>query len=661
MTDTATVVSSSPRVGDLAPTSSREGRWRRPPGWLWPLTLVGQVAIAMWLTSYMYFVVDDFMFLQQARTEPFGWLYLREPLFEHFSPITRLLNTILVHVAPGDFAVAHGIQLALYALAVAAFALTARTILGNSWTALALTCIFGQSLFLMRVLMWWTATANILPATGLGLLAFSGYLRWRKSGSSAWLAVSIVAFALALLDYETAILFPVYLGVVRLLVLEDRLDPRAWWAALWRERAAWLSYAALDALALINYLTGYYSPVAHPPAIDLARFLKIALIETFVPALMGISNARLPSDAHPVYVAAQTPVVGAAWLLAIVAVAITLYLRPRVWRCLAAFIVIFLMTVTPVGLNRISMFGLSVGAELYYQQSAQYMFLVLTALALSPEWGGRRAPEGTRDRRLTRRRFPTTLLAAGGAAAVAAYGTLFVMSVEAVAAGAHEPRWAHSYVATFQGSVERVRATTHREPVLLDLRVPVRIMPPAFGLYDRYSQFFPITHPGLRIDEIADPAYALDDSGLLVPVRFSESAQGVLRSASVSATDGSGTAAAPHPNGSTACVPSGRTLSRLHVPLSASQYVMARPGKLPYGIRVRYRMPHRAAVPVILVNATVLAPDLGVDHLWGAGDGGELAPLIMDQRVDELAFDLPPGSCVSDLSIGVFDFSGPPV
>jgi hypothetical protein len=651
MTDHIAAASPDLEVRDVVKASGG-GRWRRPPGWFWPLTLAGQVAVAMWLTSYTYFIADDFMFLQQARTEPFGWHYLREPLFEHFSPITRLLNTALVHVAPGNFAVAHGIQLALYALAVAAFALAARTILGNSWTALALTCVFGQSVFLMRLLTWWTATANILPATALCLVALSGYLRWRRSGSRTWLVVSIAAFALALFDYETAILFPVYLGVVRILVLDDRLDPRAWWSGLWRERAAWLSYGALGGLAFINYYVRYYAPVAHPQAIDLARFLKIALIETFVPALMGIRTS---------YVAPQPLVVGVAWLVAVMAVAITLYLRPRAWRCLPAFIIIFLITMTPVGLNRISSFGLSVGAELYYQQSVQYMFLVLAALALSTEWGGRRAPTPTLGRRLALRTIPTTLLASSGVAAVAAYGILFVMSAEAMAAGASEPRWSHSYVATFHSSAERVRASTHQEPVLIDLRVPPGIMSPAFAPYDRYSQFFPLTYPGLRTDEIADPAYVLDRSGLLVPVRLGESAQGILRSASVSATDGSGVVAAPHPDGSMACVPPGPALSRLHVPLSASQNVTPRPGKLPYGVRVRYRMPYRTAVPLVLVSSTVIAPDVGVDHIWSAGDGGELAPLIMDQRVDELAFDLPPGSCVSDLSIGVFDFSGPPV
>jgi len=46
-----------------------------------------QVAVAAALTSYSFFFVDDFLFMGQARSQPFDLTYLRETLFEHFSPI----------------------------------------------------------------------------------------------------------------------------------------------------------------------------------------------------------------------------------------------------------------------------------------------------------------------------------------------------------------------------------------------------------------------------------------------------------------------------------------------------------------------------------------------------------------------------------------------
>lgn len=653
MTENAASLSSVVhRTGEVAQVGSAS-RWRHPPAMLWPVFIAVQVGSALWLTSYTYFFVDDFLFLQQARTQAFGWAYLREPLFEHFSPVTRALNALLIHVAPGDFAVAHGIQLAIYAATLAAFALVARTILGNSWTAFALTGISGQSLFLFHLLTWWTATANILPASCFALIALAGYLRWRKSGSRSWLLASVVAFALTLLDYETAMLFPVYLALVRLLVLEDRLNPRAWLVALWRERWAWLSYGVLDALAAFHYVRDYYQPAVRPPAGELAHYLEIALVETFVPALVGIKNPMVPLTPYPLALVA-------AWLVIMAAVAVTLYLRPRAWRCIPAFLLIFLATMTPVGLNRIHQFGLGVAVQLDYYQSVHYMFIALTALALSPQWGGRRASPGAPGHFLTIRRPSTGALTAAGLAIIAVYTTLYVTSAGAMAGTHWQARGSRSYVTNFITSLERVRTGTHREPVLIDLQVPEGIMPAVFAPFNRYSQFFPVVDHNLRINQIADPAFIVNDSGQLVPVRFTASAYGRLSAATVSSPDGSDVVPASQVGSSTACVPERHPVSRLHVPLSTAQTVTARPSGLPYGIRISYVAPLRATVPVVLGSANGVAVDTGVNDVWGPGEGGELAPVTLQQEIDEIAFDLTAGSCVTDLTFGVFDISGPP-
>ena len=235
---------------------------RRPPGWLWVASLVAQVVSAALCTGYTFFFVDDFLFMGQARMQPFGVSYLRERLFEHFSPISRLLDTLLVVVSPGSFTLAHGLELAMYAAVLVAFAFVVGAILGNTWATFAFTVAFGQSVFLMRLLNWWTATANILPATVFMLLALGCYLRWRERRSRALLAASLAAYALSLLDYETAILFPAYLALITFGVLEWRSGPRGWLATLWRERWAWIGYVGLAAAELVNYYLYYYSPRA---------------------------------------------------------------------------------------------------------------------------------------------------------------------------------------------------------------------------------------------------------------------------------------------------------------------------------------------------------------------------------------------------------------
>ncbi len=350
-----------------------------PPEWVWALTLGVQVLITGLLTSYTYFFVDDFLLLRQAQTSSFDLNYLRVPLFEHFSPVTRILNKVVVDIAPGSFGFAHALELVMYAAAIAAMMFVLRTIMGRTWGALALTLLFGQSIFLLRLLTWWTATANLLPATVGMLLATGAYLRWWMRGGNGWLVLVFAAFLVALLDYETAMLFPVNLLLIRLFVLSDRLDPREWVRIVWRERTAWIGFAVLDIAALANYFHRYYSQLPHPTGGQVIHFLDIAFFETFIPGLFGIK--QLPSSGTATAVA--TTFAFAA------IVAVTLYFRPRAWRCLVVLVAAFLLTLLPLGLNRIRLFGVSIGAEPYYHQTVQFMFIVLDWLCGYPAVGWR--------------------------------------------------------------------------------------------------------------------------------------------------------------------------------------------------------------------------------------------------------------------------------
>ena len=64
-------------------------------------------------------------------------------------------------------------------------------------------------------------------------------------------------------------------------------------------------------------------------------------------------------------------------------VAFAVWRRPRTWRCIAVFLGIYLLSMVPLGLERISLFGVGIGQELYYQQSLQAIFWILVALTLS--------------------------------------------------------------------------------------------------------------------------------------------------------------------------------------------------------------------------------------------------------------------------------------
>jgi hypothetical protein len=603
--------------------------------------VAAQVLVAVLLTSYTYFFTDDFMFMQQARIDRFGLGYLRAPLFEHFSPITRVLDKFVVDVAPGNWALAHGIQLAIYAATIAAMAFVLRAILGRTWLALALTTLFGQSVFLLRLLNWFTATVNLMPATLFTLLAIGCYLHWTRARGRWWLVASLVAFSGALCDYETAMLFPAFLLSIRLLVLSDSFDPRVWIRELWSERWAWGSYAVLEVAALINYYSNYYSAQPKPTAGQFVHFLEISLIQVFVPGLLGIAHQFTPG----------TVAVVAGNVVFLGLLGATLYLRPRAWRCLAAALIAFLLSMVPLALNRITSYGLYVGAELYYQQSAQFMFVVLCGFALNSRWGGPLRPLPARLQR--RRRVRARSLLPVALAAAAAYGALYVTSVDSLARSSWLPREAHVYIEQFKKSVARVEATTGRQPNLIDITVPYGLLQSNFAPFNQYSYYFPVIDSHLRFDQPSNPAFVVGATGALVQVHLARLAGGRVRDASVSRTTGAGVTRAAVRSGA-ACVPAGHRW-RLLLPLSSTQRLGSGAAGFPYAIEVSYRMPVETNVPVLATapdgKLTVASGDL---HFWGPGTGTGLVVVRAAAVAQSVDLDLPGGSCVSGVTVGQF-------
>jgi hypothetical protein len=589
------------------------------------------VASAAILTSYTYFFVDDFIFLRQAQTVPFGLTYLRLPLFEHFSPISRFLDKVLVTVAPGSFAFAHAMQLALYGTTLVVVALLLSEILGNSWRAFLLTIAFGQSLFLMRLLNWWTATANILPSTAFTALALLGYLRWRRSHSWWWFVVACGGFVGAALDYETGLLVPLYVGAV-LFVVQDDLQPRVLLRTLWRERLIWGAFAAIGALALANYFSKYYFSEPHPSSGRLLHFLEISLFEAFIPALGGIADSVST-------LGQQSAVAVVAALIAAGAVGLALYLRPRVWRCVAAFVLIFLVTMVPLGLNRVQLFGLEIGHELYYQQSLQLMFFVLLAFAIKPSFGPARTsptPIAALARSLLARPWRAAVVAGAG---IAAYAALYVTSVDGLANSSWQPRRAHSFIAAFHASVARVVLRTGHEPVLIDHTLPPDVVPAMFTPFDHYDEFLPVVGARVQFDRAAGPVYVLDEYGRLRPVRFQPVARGLL--------------------GAGACAPAAGAPTAVRVPLQRAVAV-PQSDPTPSALRVTVQMTAGAQVNVAFEKGSRLIPDDAYPHIFPPGRGEYFVPLTLATTVDVVELALPPGSCITRLALGSFAPAGAP-
>jgi hypothetical protein len=420
-------------------------------------------------------------------------------------------------------------------------------------------------------------------------------------------------------------------------------------ASLWRERWAWTGFLLLDAAAIVNYYANYYYAAARPSLSAVASYLEIVLFQTFIPALVGIKYPADPSR-HTAAIVAATVVVGAA-------VAVTLYLRPRAWRCLLAFALVFLLTMLPVALTRIREFGVSVGHVIYYQQSLQFMFLIFAAFAISPRWGGQRirsSPAG-RPRLLALRRHSGRVLPAVGVAAAAAYVALLLTSLNAMSQASWQPRQNSAYVGTYLASDRRLRKAAGSEPVLVDLKVPKQVLPKKLWPYTTYGEFFALFNPKLRVDKIARRIYVVARRGNLRQVRFAAASRGSLEHARVNGHLGSGSAAAPRRGRSLACAAA--TRSWLQVPLAHPQRMTAQGTDLAYALEVRFRTPASSWIAVRLLARRHGLGFATVTHFWGRGSGGQLIPLQFTGVVRAFAFHVPASACVTSVEFGRLRFT----
>jgi len=471
------------------------------------------IAQAGVMTAYRhdtYFFRDDLLFFEQARQTSFGVSYLRLGLFEHFSPISRLLDYILVHAAPGNFTVAFLLMVLMFALTLCAFGAAAVSLLGNGPLALAVTAAFGQSLFQFHLLEWWTATANILPAIGLGLAALAGYVTWQRERRHRWLMVSVVAYALSLGAHEQAMLLGPELLLVRLLVLTPRLTPATALAVVWRERVAWLIYGSLTLLAAWNYYHFYYIARPRPGLRLLAHFAEVSVVETFLPGLLGVKYPEAGAFDHLATVVIVTVIVVAV-------VAVTVLLRRRAWRPWALLGCILGVNTLALATSRAQLYGVVPARQLWYFEGAAFFALLCLGCALSTRVSGPADPTrvaGARRRGL--RPLPTRVGAAIALGVVIGYQGLFATSARALTEAAYEPRLTAAYVNTFLADYRRAEERG-ADVVLLNRDVPPVIQGPEFAPYQRYDRFFPFFVSDLRVDEAPGSTYLVAPDGRLLP------------------------------------------------------------------------------------------------------------------------------------------------
>ena len=355
-----------------------------------------------WLKE-TYFVADDFANFALARLEGLT----PHLLTANYNP----WNASGVHVAPGhrvlDWLVTvpagnrHGAAiLAMVASTGGTLAFTLGTLdalLGRRWLHYPIVFVLGLAFPLLITGSWFAAGAHALPGLCFVAGTMWGYARWKRGGGGWALAATFASMALGLSFSPQPVIAVLYVALLSVLVVPDRVTPRAALAAL---RADW---KPLGGLALIG--GAYFAHEAirsDAPAPNRTLHAYLDLVDAMLRgALPNVAGLSLPGRPLVLIV-----------LAVLVAAALSLIGR-RGLEALAFFAVALLANAAVIWFGR-SDVGVPAATEARYLTALTLAFWVAVAIAVAPAPRGpwRRLPD------LRARLAPRTAAVVGAAALV---------------------------------------------------------------------------------------------------------------------------------------------------------------------------------------------------------------------------------------------------
>lgn len=636
---------SGPGTGDQAP--------RRPSGagpgaarLVLPGLVVALVLALAHFTWNGFFLYDDYIYLRQAQREGLSFKLLAQPLNLHFSPGHRFVDWVIQRWFPLNFGVAQVVLLVCFAASLVLLHRVLVELFGRGRGPLLLTLLYGTSIAHVGIVQWWASGLQSLPSTVLSLASILAYLQYRRTSRRGLLAASVLAFTAGLLFYIKPFLVPLYLVLLRVLVLDPEHSLRETLVATAREWRDWLAYLVPAGLYALVYLRWYWQPSGMASPRLLGRFLQVSWARVFMPSFVGFQVSAAPTS-RGLGIAIALVQLGVA-----ATVAWSLVRQPRAWRAWAFFVVVFVANGFAVGLARLGTFGTLVAYSYRYWLEATYLFPIAIGaafLAFPP-----RRPAG--GRRLAHRSAWRATAWALAGMAVASHVVLAWSSAGRVSSRWHG-RLARAYVNKVETDLHRL-AAVGVHPTILDGAVPEGIMP-AWMTYgsrlaaNRYSEFFRLIDPRLQFDRPSNALFRVAADGSLSSVSFvpesGGGATGLLRTGALAVTEGSVEA-----DQRGLCVRSG----------AAAGYVQFTPPQPHRGddgyVALTYGSDTAGFMTVALDRGAGYSYlDQRTVQMAKRGAGSVLSPLG-GPAVVRVRLDLPPGSrvCLQTLEVGTIVASG---
>ena len=211
------------------------------------ILVVVPVAFIWHFASPSYFFSDDLANLYRVHNNG-AWLsYALEPTNGHLVPVHRLAYLAIDRFAPMNFDVALAGLLAFHAVSAVLLQRVLTLLFGRAWWTYLLALGWAISIAYLPAFAWFAGGLLSITAITATLASIHGYLCWRATGRRAWLIWSLVAMCIGLGFYEKALLVPLYLILMRVLLLDPAARLSDTLRSVRDEWRVWLAYATVCA------------------------------------------------------------------------------------------------------------------------------------------------------------------------------------------------------------------------------------------------------------------------------------------------------------------------------------------------------------------------------------------------------------------------------
>lgn len=472
-----------------------------------------------WLNRTTGFVWDDIKNLRQAQLRTLSWDYLMEPTSGHWAPGHRLADWVLQRYFPFNVSASQVITLAGFALVLVLFHRLLADLTRPGRGALLMTLLFGASVVNVGVTQWWASAMDRVPATIGSFAAVIAYVRFSRTRSWRWLALSVAALSFAFLFYIKPVFVPVYLVMIRVLLLEPERPLRQTIAGALREWPAWIVYAVATGAYGLVYLRTYPTDLNTKPTLGmLAEYLSVLWFKVVVPNLFGF---YLAIDDTSVLAKALVVV---AQVLLVTAVVVSVARWRAAWRAWALFAAGYALNALVVAYTRLGPFPTrNIAFTLYYNLEITWLFFLAAGFA----WFGRRRVPGARAAPTGARSVDQP----GRAAAVVIVGVVayLTLSLEGGVTYSQPKYWigaqSRIYLDNVAEGLRRVNPAGGNV-ALVDGVVPENVVPYFLVSYNSDSEVLPLIDDTVSFDVTGRDLYDVDPTGAVRPVAFAPLAGG---------------------------------------------------------------------------------------------------------------------------------------